>query len=415
MPQCKFSKKFVATVQPPTDRSKIAYSDTGQPGLVLEVRKAGGKTYYFRYSTGQNRRTHVNLGDANAVDLQAARDAARERTNQLARGEDPRESRKQQEAAPTLQKFAQEQYLPYVRSYKFSYKTDEQLLRQHILPALGRERMDRIKTYAMTQLVHGKLDEGYAPASVNRITNIMRYMYNLAIRWEVPGVTANPVRNVDKFHEANKLERYLTVEEVHRLMDSLATSPNPDLQDIVLFLLLTGARRGEALSAEWKDFSFEHRVWTITKSKSRSPRYVHLSDRVIELLKSLRTYGAGGHVFVSRFTGRRYKRIYNQWNRARKLANLPNVRLHDLRHSFASFLINNRRSLYEVKALLGHHSISVTERYAHLQNDTLIAAANEAGEALAGLSPPSNTNGGPSEALARSADSASDAHPSENA
>lgn len=145
---------------------------------------------------------------------------------------------------------------------------------------------------------------------------------------------------------------------------------------IIPMLLLTGARKREVLDARWEDFDFDNRLWRIPVTKIGRPRTVPISDGVIELLKSVPRAGNSDYVFPNPDTGRPYVATHNAWHALRVRAGLSDVRLHDLRHSFASILVNSGRSLYEVQHLLGHTQIKTTERYAHLQQATLMSAAN---------------------------------------
>ena len=147
------------------------------------------------------------------------------------------------------------------------------------------------------------------------------------------------------------------------------------LQYIIPMLILTGARKREVLDAKWTEFDLERRQWRVSITKAGKPRYVPLSDGVVQLLSTL-AHDSPKWVFPNPKTGKPYVSIFCSWNTARKQAGLADVRIHDLRHSFASFLVNAGRSLYEVQKILGHTQIKTTQRYAHLSQDTLIDAAN---------------------------------------
>ena len=123
---------------------------------------------------------------------------------------------------------------------------------------------------------------------------------------------------------------------------------------------------------------FERRLWRIPVTKAGKPRWVPIGDGLMRLMEQLPSRGRSRYVFPNRKTGKPYVSIFHSWDTARRQAGLADVRMHDLRHSFASFLINSGRSLYEVQKLLGHHSIQVTERYSHLAPSTLLDAANAA-------------------------------------
>jgi integrase len=156
-------------------------------------------------------------------------------------------------------------------------------------------------------------------------------------------------------------------------------SRNRDLGAIVRLLLLTGARKRELLDARWEDIDWLHQLWRIPKTKAGKVRYVPLSETALELLTRRQQSCANELIFTNPRTGQAFQTLYSEWHQARLQAGLGDLRLHDLRHSFASFLINGGRSLYEVQQLLGHSNGAMTQRYAHLAHDTLLDAANVAG------------------------------------
>lgn len=142
-------------------------------------------------------------------------------------------------------------------------------------------------------------------------------------------------------------------------------------------LILTGTRKREVLDAKWSEFDLERRIWRIGMSKSGKARHVPISDGVIALLEAVPRIDDCDWVFANPNTRMPFETIFYSWDSARKRAGLADVRIHDLRHSFASFLVNSGRSLYEVQKILGHTQIKTTQRYAHLANDTLLDAANQ--------------------------------------
>ena len=176
--------------------------------------------------------------------------------------------------------------------------------------------------------------------------------------------------------ENNKLERYLSEEEAARLYVGLTKSENEMLQYIVPMLILTGARKREVLDARWEDFDIERRQWRIPVNKSGKVRHVTLSDGAVIVLQSIPRIPAVPWAFANPKTKKPYVSIFCSWNTTRTKAGLADVRMHDLRHSFASFLVNAGRSLYEVQKILGHTQIKTTQRYAHLRQDSLVDASN---------------------------------------
>ncbi len=147
---------------------------------------------------------------------------------------------------------------------------------------------------------------------------------------------------------------------------------------IALFLLSTGCRLNEVLSAKWTDVYMDKGIFTVRalNSKSKRLRSVPLNSSALEILRQLDM--TQEHLFMNRLTGQRYTTISKVWVRLRQKAGLPHLRLHDLRHQFASFLVNDGRTLYEVQQILGHSDPKVTMRYAHLSTKALQEAANSA-------------------------------------
>jgi integrase len=143
--------------------------------------------------------------------------------------------------------------------------------------------------------------------------------------------------------------------------------------------LLTGARRNEITQAKWEHVDWQRRTLLVPVSKSGKPRTIALNGAAIALLRSVSRVQSSEHVFPSPFTGHPFASLFYPWDRIRRRAGLTDVRLHDLRHSFASFLVNYGVSLYVVQGLLGHSQIRMTQRYAHLAPQTLVDAAEVVG------------------------------------
>lgn len=150
------------------------------------------------------------------------------------------------------------------------------------------------------------------------------------------------------------------------------------LRFIIPMLILTGVRKRELLDAKWADFDFDLRLWRVPLPKSGRARHVPLSDGALAVLGAVPRLPGCVWAFPNPKTGKPFVSMYYGWDTARRLAGLPEVRIHDLRHSFASMLINQGRTLYEVQRILGHTQIKTTQRYAHLNQQTLLAAANSA-------------------------------------
>jgi integrase len=382
MAQISLTQALVNTAVCPSDQTKQEITDKACKGLVLEVRQSGGKTYYLRYTNHRGKQRQYRIGNATVLTLSQARSKSKLALNQAAFGQDPCEEKEQTKQVPTFAQFIEEQYVPYIKSYKRSWYTDSSLLKNHLLPRFGKKYLDEITRQDIVKMHADRKASGAAAGSANRLLIMMRYIYNLTLRWEVPGIKSNPCKGIPLLEENNKLERYLSVEEAQKLYEAVCKSENTMLKYIVPMLILTGARKREVLDARWEDFDLGRRAWRIPITKSGRARHVPLSDGALTLLATMPRKSDCEWAFANPETGKPYVSIFYAWNTARKSIGLSDVRMHDLRHSFASLLINSGRTLYEVQHILGHTQVKTTQRYAHLSQDTLLAAANSATTAL---------------------------------
>ena len=291
-----------------------------------------------------------------------------------ASGHDP--ERQHQRLIPTVAHFAQTQYLPHIRVQKISFVTDEAMLRKYILPEFGTRSLDEVTPELVADFFVRLRSRGYANSSCNRLRAVLRYMFNLARKWKVPGASDNPTSGTAALPELSR-ERYLTSEEVQRLLLA-ADVDRPDTAAVIKLLILTGARRSEITKAKWEYIDWNKCTLLVPRAKSGRPRAIALNTVAIGVLRALGPNDSG-HIFPQLVGNGDIRR---SWVRIRRRAGMPDVRLHDLRHSFASFLINSGASLYVVQNLLGHSNPRMTQRYAHLAPSTLLDAAEAVGKAL---------------------------------
>ncbi|MBD8049700.1 site-specific integrase [Limnohabitans radicicola] len=373
----RLSEAVVQQLICPPQRSHFEVYDLQIRGLYVDVQRSGRMAYRLRYSQDGVKR-HMTLGDARLITLDEARQEARARLRQLRASSDPERNLLDVNAL-SVEEFFVDQYLPYVKTYKRSWGTDESMIRNHILPQLGAQAMAAVRAPDIARMVQSMKEKDFAPGTINRMLVLLRYGYKLALRWKVEGLEVNPAQDLKNIKNDNKIERYLTPEQTVALMAAVRESENPALQNIVPFLIYTGARKREALDARWADIDWQQSSWKIPKTKSGKIRHVPLSTGALELLGRMRAWSglkAPGSdlLFPNPRTGLPFVSIYYSWDTARKQAGVPELRIHDLRHSFASFLVNAGRSLYEVQELLGHADIRTTSRYAHLKRDRLMEA-----------------------------------------
>ena len=383
MPKAALTRSFVERATCNPGRAKVDYFDSDQRGFMLEVRQSGGKTFYQRYTDERGRERQYKIGPADAITLDQARKKARVVLAQAVLGDDPQARRRELREIPTLAELVRDRYLPHVQAYKRSWKTDEAVFRVHILPVLGARHLDEITGDAVADLMQRMRDKGYASGTINRVLIIIRFIFNLARKWKIPGVKENPTFGLNTAPDVQR-DRFLSPEETQRLIASINIDENRSAAQTIMLLLLTGARRNEVSHAKWDYVDWERRTLLVPISKTGRPRVIALNGRAMALLRAIPKLDDNPYIFPSPITGRPCPSLHFPWTRIKDRAGLDGVRLHDLRHSFASFLVNEGVSLYVVQGLLGHTQPRTTQRYAHLAQHTLNNAAEVVAQVIGG-------------------------------
>ena len=255
-------------------------------GFMLEVRSSGGKTYYQRYTDERGRERQFKVGPADVLTLRQARRKALQIKAEAILGNNPQEERQQRRAIPTLHAFVNDHYLPFVQAYKRSWKTDETVLRIHILPGLGRYFLDEIRPEFIIEVTNKMRSEEYAPGTVARIIVILRYVFNLARKWKVLPHGTNPASGIPVPPDVQR-SRYLSKVEAARLLASIRADENQIAAKAIMLLFLSGARRNEVTQAEWSYIDWQRCTLFVPKSKNGQPRYIQLNSTAVELLKSV--------------------------------------------------------------------------------------------------------------------------------
>jgi integrase len=374
VPKAELTASFIRGCACPAGARRVDYFDLAFPGFMLEVRCSGGKTFYQRYRDSGGRERQFKIGSAEVLTVSQARRKARAVLAEAILGADPQKEREELRQIPTLAEFIRDSYMPYAKNVKRSWQTDETILRIHILQKFGAHRLDQITDQAIANLISRMRDAGYASGTTNRVLVLLRFIFNLAKKWGVPGSAKNPTGGLKTAPDVCR-ERFLTHDEARRLLLALDADENGVAACAIKLLLFTGARRNEITHAKWEFVNWEKRTLLVPRAKSGRPRSIYLNSAALELLKSIPRADDNTYIFPSPVTGRPSPSLHFPWFRIRDRAGLLDMRLHDLRHSFASFLVNQGISLYVVQGLLGHTQARTTQRYAHLANDTLSDAA----------------------------------------
>jgi diguanylate cyclase (GGDEF)-like protein len=248
-------------------------------------------------------------------------------------GSEPDHVRDNRHAIPTLEQFSR-RYLDHLVGHNQTRQIHETHLRDHILPRFGRFRLDEIgQSDIATWLAGtaGRAPEGIATA--NRLRGIMGYMFAMAKRWDVPGAGSNPLQTLFPSSLDGGREQVLTPDDLARLNRAAQTSHNPQLKFIVALLLSTSLRIRELQNAKWDDIDLEARVWRIPSARADKMHSVPLSAAAIEVIRQLPRWDDCPHVIANPRTKKPFHSFFRSWDAARKKAGLPNISIHDLRHS----------------------------------------------------------------------------------
>jgi integrase len=257
-----------------------------------------------------------------------------------------------------------EEHVPKLRSQR-SFRGYAENLISH----LGVYTLTEITPKVVNEYKEKRRRDGLKPASINRELATMKKAFNLAIReWE--WVKDNPVSMVSMEEENNKRDRWLTPEEEVGLLDVCPAW----LKELVTFALNTGMRLGEILSLEWKDVDLFRKTVTVSKSKNKEPRTIPINETVFEMLKNkakVKSIKTNLLFYTDAHTRFNITTVDHAFQKALKKAGIENFRFHDLRHTFATRLIQSGKDLYKVQRLLGHKSPAMTQRYAHHYPESL--------------------------------------------
>lgn len=379
MPKAKLDHAFCLTAACRPGASKVDYYDEAVTGFVLECRKSGGRTYYLRYQNAAGEPKQLKIGRWEDVSFAQAKKAAQRLRSEVVMGGDPLAKKAETKAVPIYAELAV-QHMADAKLHQRSFETTEMYMRRHIVTRWGKVRLTDIDPRDVAKWLAEKRAGGLKPATVEKIRVIFGRSFELGMRWGIPGCERNPTKSIQRPPINNARERYLTAEEAERLREAASASKNRQLRPIVDLLLLTGCRVRELLDARWENVDVERRLWLIPTSKTGRPRHVPLSAAALAVIADLPRYEGCPWLIPNPTTRRPFTDIKHPWQTARDAAGLPGLRVHDLRHSAASFMVNSGVDLFAVGKVLGHASIQSTQRYSHLANDTLLAAV-EAGAA----------------------------------
>lgn len=276
-----------------------------------------------------------------------------------------------------LDQFFVETYLPWIRIRKRSWDLDERLERTHISSDFGQKRLSEITRSDIENWLGRLAARGYTPATCNRVLAVLKTMFSYAVERGI--IAVSPAKDVRPLNNPGRRERFLSKSEGRELLRRLAADTCQKAK-IIQLLILTGARKSEIMRARWEDLDPENHVLNVPLAKSGKMRRVILSDKALAVFAAVRPDPDSPWIFPGRDKTRPLSDVYDYWRGIRNELGLGATRIHDLRHTFASVLVNLGHTLYEVQQLLGHASPQTTMRYAHLANHALVRATSRIGE-----------------------------------
>lgn len=371
---------------------EIEYSDVRVPRLKLMVSRSGRRTWYWRY-VWRNAKEVIRIGEFPGINVEQARRIAMEYGAQVDQGIDPKGEKKARMTMPTLEEFALNQYLPYAFVHKRSADDDAAKLRMYILPKMGKKLLCDITRHDV-DMHRTAILKTHSKSTANRHHALIARMLALAVEWDI--LKLNPVVGLRKFRETADRGRYLAPEEIAKLLKALDSDDNVVGAAALKVLLFTGCRREEIAQARWENLDVERGLLKLPKTKSGKVRWVPLSPQAQEVIASLPDIQSEW-IFPGRDPSRPINNLYKPFHRALRLAGIETaqdgktgggVRIHDLRHSFASNAVTAGLSLYTVQALLGHSTPTMTQRYAAFAGNTLHDAVALAAKTMLGAVEP---------------------------
>ena len=364
--------------------------DTEVKGFGVRCRASGAKHYVVKMRVGGRQRWLTIGRHGSPWTPDNARSEAIRLLGLKAGGKDPASDRDRQKGAITIAELGSRFLTEYVAQHRkantaYEYRRAVELF---INPALGRHRISDVLRADVTRFHHELRDRPY---QANRALSVLCKMLNLAEEWGLRPDGSNPCRHVKKYRE-EKRERYLTVEELRRLGTVLSDAQanqteGPFTLAAIGLLILTGARLMEILTLRWEHVDLDGGVLRLPDSKTGA-KLIYLNDAAKGLLRTMPRMQGNSHVIPGHKPGAHLVELQKAWRRIRAKANLDDVRIHDLRHSFASVAVSAGMSLPMIGKLLGHTQPATTARYAHIAVDPMKAASELVGnEIMAAMMP----------------------------
>ena len=380
----KLSQKFVdRDLLCPAGKKQIEFCDTELPGLYVLVSSVspGIGTYYLRYKNEAGTTKHKKVGGRTTeISLKGARDHAKVLKLEISQGRDPQADTKAKRNEMTYSEFMEEYYFPYIKPRRRSYKGYRQMYDTHLKHVFGDTKVSQIKKRDVQAFHNDLREQGLANGTCNRYLQLIKSSLNYGINMEIIDIKRNPAVGIPLLEEQGR-ERYLSQDEMARLMPVLVNNEG-QIAKVIRHLLATGLRLNECLKCRWENIDIDNRIMVIKKSdaKGKKTDSIPLNAAAIQVLDECDRNVP--YPFANPKTGKPYVSIKKGFAKLMQQAGIEGVTAHTLRHTAASIMINSGRSLYDVQAVLRHSSSQVTEKYAHLSKQTVMAASETISDQL---------------------------------
>jgi integrase len=377
----KLTKRTVDAIEP--QATEFFIWDESIPGFGLRVMPSGRKSFVVQYRAGRRPR-RMSLGPSTVLTCDQARTRAITIIAAVKNGEDPAADRAAMRNAATVSDLAErfdKEHIA-VRLKASTAKEYRGNLRRFILPALGRLAVPEITRADVAKFHH---DLRHIPYQANRCLEVISKMFVLAEMWGLRPDGSNPRKHIRKYPE-EKRERFLSAAELRRIGEVLREmeSERVELSSAILaarLLILTGCRLGEIMTLKWDYIDFHERALRLPDSKT-GKKIVHLGAPAVECLRDAQRIDGNPWVITGTLTGKPLSDLQPFWQRVRARAGVKDVRIHDLRHTFASIAVASGQGLPMIGKLLGHTQVQTTARYAHLAADPVKSAADSVATSL---------------------------------
>jgi integrase len=355
-------------------------------GFGLKVTPKGTKTYIVQYRIGgrRGRTERSTIGRHGTFTAEEARSIARQLLGRVAVGQNPAADKRASSSVARMNGALDAFFSDHVAAKLKPATASEYatIARLYIRPTMGKSLATEV---TRSDVAHLHLSMRHHPYQANRTLALLSKFFNWCERYGIRPDGSNPCRHVERFKE-RKRERFLDESETWRLGRAIekllrAGAITPWAAAAVRLLLLTGARKGEILNLTWDQVDLQRGVITLRDSKTGSKR-IPIGPEAVACLRLLPRLEGNSHVICGSKGGGRLVNLHKAWDRVRSEAELAGVRLHDLRHTFASFAVNAGASLPLIGGLLGHSAPQTTARYAHLADDPLRKLASQIGAQL---------------------------------